>query len=532
MFSGFAGIVHKGADDTLWFDDVPVRDPRDLPRRRAWSGTLWYATPDVQPSDLGRLCQDDDVAFGPAPGKILGVRFRVGKKRRMRVIASSSWGVDRRNPNAVYRRIQRLYADALAAGLTPKTSVAGTALQAYLDRFDGKLAPLMVQLPSRFRGLAHAAMHGGPIAVLRGGAPRAVQLDVRKAYLAALYQDFPVYGRDLNGQRVGGWFGAADVPWSDVGSRTGIVDATVRVKLPDDPDGLPPLPIHLDIGAVHATGRLRGVWTTRQIRAAEERGEVEVEYVHQAMIAKQTAPIFAELADFFAKLPTDLGKRLYTRFWGRLGYRGGYVGRFSDGPVRRAVPSTSLWWSYEGIALDDPHAPRTYRPDLAAFVAAHNHQRVIETTRKLAKGSVVACHVDAIWTSDLDGALRLDTADPTPGTWRTKRSGDLRFYGAGCYVHAGSLAASGYDASVFGPLTHDSLLTWVKGSTHRRLTMQTRRWTDDPCVEQDATSRPVHLEMDLQHQPTEGPHIRSQCWTRTGWMREQPLTDEPLEQVA
>lgn len=529
---GFTGIVHK-TGDTLWFDDVPVREPKDLPRRKAWGGTLWYATPDVQPSDLGRLCKDDDVAYGPAPGKILGVKFRVSNKRRMKVVSASSWGVDKRDPSIAYRRIQRLYADAIGAGLTPKPSVAGTALQVYIDRFDGKFAPSMCQLPPRFRGLAHAALHGGPIAVMRGGADRAVQLDVRKAYLAALYGDFPVYGYDVKGRRVGGWYAVSNVPWAKMRHRTGIVDATVRVVLPHDPGGLPPLPVHLPIGAVHATGRLRGAWTTRQIRDAEERGEVEVEHVHQGMWAIQTAPIFAELADFFASLPADLGKRLYTRFWGRLGYRGGYVGAPSEAPVTGSVPSTSLWWKYEGISIEDPHAPRSYRPDLAAFVAAHNHGHVIETTRRLEPGSVVACHVDAIWTTDLRGASRVaDPRDPTPGTWRVKRDGDLRFYGAGCYEHDGHLAASGYDASLYGELSSDSLRGFVRGSTHRRLTMQTRRWTGDPCTDRDARSHPVDLEMDVMHQPTEGPSVGAECWTRTGWMREEPVTDEPLTTAA
>lgn len=520
MGASFTGIVHKGSDGTLWFDDVPVRDPRDLPRRSAWGGTLWYATPNVLPSDLGRICASEDEAFGPAPGKILGVKFRVGKKSRMKVISSSSWGVTRSDPNGAYRKLQRLYADSLAVGVKPRSSVAATALAVYLERFDGKLVPQLCQLPSRFRGLAHAAMHGGPIAVLSGGAPDAVQLDVRRAYLAALYQDFPVYGVGSDGKKTGGWFALSDVPWAKIRNRTGIVDATVRVKVDADPDGLPPLPVHLPIGAVHATGRLRGVWTTEQIRSAEERGEVEVEIVHQGMWAIQTAPIFAELADFFASLPESLGKRLYTRFWGRLGYRGGYVGRPSETPVEGAVPATNLWWQWGGIRIGDPHAPKTYRPDLASFVAAANHTHVIRTMRELAPGSVIACHVDAIWTTDHEGAERA-CGDGSAGTWRKQRSGDLRFYGAGCYEHDGHIAASGYDTGVFGPLTHDSLMSWVKGSTHRRLTMQTRRWTADPCIDQAARSRPVELQMDTRFQPTEGPLIEAPCWTRTGWMREE-----------
>jgi hypothetical protein len=410
--------------------------------------------------------------------------------------------------------------------------VAGTALQAYIDRFDGQPGvPLLMQLPCRFRGLAHAALHGGPIAVLRGGAKEAAHIDVSRAYLSALYQDFPVYGRANRGGKIGGWFGLADVPWRKVRDRTGIVDAVVRVALPDGhSNGLPPLPVHLAEGAVHATGRLRGTWTIAQLRAAVNRGEAEVEHVHQCMWAAETRPLFAGVADFFGALDEDLGKRLYTRFWGRLGYRGGYVGTPSEEPVMGAVPSTRLWWTYTGTDLADPQAPRTYRPDLAAFVAAHNHQHVMATVRRLAPDSVVACHVDAIWTTDTASAQALEEeGGGRPGSWRIKHTGDLRFYGPGCYVHAGRIAASGYDASVFGPLTEASLLSWVQGSTQRRLTMQTRRWTADPCQQQDAMSRPVHLEMDTQHQPTEGPHLRAPCWTRNGWMRERTDNAGPLE---
>jgi len=463
-----------------------------------------------------------DEAFGPEPGRVVGVSFRIGKRSRMRVFSSSTWGVDKRNPNECFAAIRSLQAAVRAAGMKVKTSVAATALQVYMDRYDGKDGrPSMCQLPCRWRGLAHAAMHGGPIAVLKGGAPHAVQIDVSKAYLHALRQPVPSMGV-VNGDRYGGYVTHADKRWSKIRGRIGFVEATVRVN--DSlcgSHGLPSMPLHTSYGVIFPLGSIRGAWTIAQVEDAERRGEIEVEKVHQFCFAPQTQPLFAELADLFHRLPVPIQKRLYTRFWGKLGSRGGYVAVKSDEPIVGTIPASGMWWAFDGVQFDSAHAPKTYRPDLASFISATNHRNVMATARRLAPDSIVACHVDSIWTSDTIGAARVCASMSGIGGWRKKRSGPLRFYGPGCYNHDGHVAASGYDSSVLGRLSERSVEAWAEGgrSQHRRLLLKTRIWHGDPATDLHAVSRPYLLDMDLRQQQTEGPSVYDPCWTMGGWMR-------------
>lgn len=527
------GVVHKGRDGTLWFDDLPVRDPADIPRRRAWKSTLWYATPSVTSTDWARVMGTEDVAFGPMPGSVLGVKFRIGKRNRFTVLDSSAWGVHVSDPVQSFDRLRLMMVQAESAGIRVKNSVAATAVGVYMDRFNGTVNhPEIRQLPARWRAMAHSALHGGPIAVLQGGAPHAAQIDVRNAYLSALYEPMPVLGYQ-DGNKVGGWYTHGARKWERVRRLTGFVDASVRVSDDLDPRRLPPLPVHLRCGSVYPRGELRGCWTIAQVRDAEERGEVEVLTVHQFCFAPVTEPLFAEVADLFASLPKVLGKKLYTRFWGKFGSRGGYSAHKSEASVFGEVPASGLWWKFDGIALDSHRARPTYRPDLAAFVCAANHRRVMRTLRTLDAGSVIACHVDAIWTTDVVGTAKLCAGADVVGGWRTKRTGPLRFYGPGCYDHDGDLAASGYDARVHGPLDSASLQRWVAGTTHRRMLLQTRRWSSDPAVDPKATSRSLVLQMDRCVSPTEGPTVYDPCWSLGGWMRrDDAAAGSPLSSVA
>tara|TARA_Y100000034_G_scaffold83810_1_gene100358 strand:- start:3517 stop:4734 length:1218 start_codon:yes stop_codon:yes gene_type:complete len=380
--------------------------------------------------------------------------------------------------------------------------------------------------------MAHAALHGGPIAVLQASSPYAVQMDVRRAYLAALEQEVPVLGVE-NGNKVGGWFTHDGREWKLVRKLTGFVDATVRVTMASDPTGLPPLPVHTCVGAVYPTGTMRGVWTIAQVKEAEERGEVEVLTVHQFCFAGRTQLLFAEIASMFRQLPPDLGKRLYTRFWGKFGSRGGYTAYRSDEPRFGEMPLGGLWWHYDGVNLKDLTRP-TYRPDLAAFISAHNHRRVFSTMRELDPGSVIACHVDAIWTNDVVNASRICADSPETGGWRVKRRGKLRFYGPGAYDHDGDLGASGYDARLQGSLNAERLKDWAANSsgTRRKMLLHTRSWSADPAVDSTATSVPLKLNLDTAVSPAEGATVYDRSsWTLGGWARVQPESWGPTSNL-
>ena len=515
---GLTGVIHRDENGVFWFDDKPVRGPKDIPRGRAWKNTVWYATPGIPSVEWAKLLGPRDHAFGPRPGQIAGLQFRTNQRGRYRVLTATTWGVNKANPNACYDAIRRLQVLTAAVGLKVCSTIAGTAMQAYMDRYDGKKGhPRLQQLPCRWRGMAHAALHGGPIAVLRGSAPYAVQIDVRKAYLAALYQRVPIVGPE------GGWYTHGGRDWSQLRKLVGFVDATVEIAEKGSA-WLPPLPVHFGFGSAFPTGKLRGCWTIAQVCEAEERGELIVTKIHQFCYAPQTRPLFAEIADFFQTIPSQLQKRLYTRFWGKFGSRGGYIARTSEEPRFGEVPAGGLWWAYDGIPLDSPAARPTYRPDLAAFVSAHNHRRVMATLREIDPASVVACHVDAIWTTDVVGASRVCAKQSGVGAWRVKRTGPLRFYGIGCYRHDRHLAASGYDARIMGKLTLPRMERWIQHphTTHSRLLLETREWTADPARVPSATSKPLHVEMDTTVSPAEGPSVYDDSWTLAGWRKPVP----------
>ena len=367
--------------------------------------------------------------------------------------------------------------------------------------------------------MAHAAFHGGPIAVLKGGAENAIQIDVRRAYLDALYAPIPVLGTTPSG-KTGGYQTLEGATWEQIRAREGFVDATVRVH--SDPTGLPPLPVHAPQGVLYPNGRIRGCWVLSQVREAEERGQVTVERVHQNAIARELRPLFAEIADYFSSLPDKLAKISYQRYWARWGNPGGWTGTASEAPRIGEVPSNGLWWKYDGVTILGPNAPRTYRPDIAAFIAALNHRRVMRVLAEdLQPNSVAAVHVDAIWTTDEAGAARVCARSQGIGGWREKRRGPLRVWSAGCYDHAGDVAASGYDASTLGAPTRDRVERWVRSGLHtsRRLLLLQRDWSHDPGSHAEATSLAPELEMQDEVPVTDGPSVNDPIWTQGGWVR-------------
>ena len=522
------GVVWKDDHERLWFDDVAVHGPDTVPRTPAWSGTLWYTASSVRPQDLARVLGPQDEAFGPNPGQVAGVKFRCEKKGHYRVLMGTTWGVDQKRPEDVQQDLEALMVHAATESVRWKGSAAGTSISTYLDRYDGKDGrPFLKQLPARWRSMAHAAIHGGPIVVCKGSASNAAHIDIRSAYLSALLEPMPLVGRDDNGNAVGGWWTWDNPVWDDIRDMFGLVEATVRV----DRDKvlawqIPPLPIHLPIGTVMATGKFRGVWTLDLVRDAEERGEVVVEEVHQFCYAPVQERLFEQVAKDFAAMPKALGKKLYTRFWGKMASRGGFKAKRVDTLEEGEVPSLGLAWRWDGVSWDGHKAPPTYRPDVAAFVVSHTYRKVLQAIRSLRPGSISALHVDAIWSSDLAGSRALCAEEPKIGEWKFIHQGPLRFYGTGIYDHNGRLGASGYDEKVLGPLTPESLHSWANHHhTSRRLLLFNRTWTADPATDPEADSEPLDLHLDDDVSVVGGPSVNDEVWTSGGWLK-RPQEDE------
>ena len=518
------GVVWKDDRDRLWFDDVAVHGPATVPRSPAWNKTLWYTTSSVRPQDLARILGPQDEAFGPRPGHVAGVKIRCESKGHYRVLMASTWGVERKNAEEVHADLEDLMLQAASETVSWKGSAAGTSVGMYLERYDGKDGrPKLKQLPARWRSMAHAAIHGGPICVCKGSIDHAAHIDIRSAYLAALFEPMPVLGRDEDGENVGGWWTWEEPKWEDVRNLFGLVEATVSV----DRDKvlqwqIPPLPIHLPMGTVMATGRIRGVWTIDLVRDAEERGEISVEDVHQFCYAPVHEPIFSRLAEDFGRMPKGLGKRLYTRFWGKLASRGGFRAQRRDTLIEGEVPSLGMAWRWDGVTWEGHKAPPTYRPDVAAFVVGHAYRKMLTAMRSLEPGSIGAVHVDAVWSSDVAGCRALCPPKASIGEWKLVREGPLRFYGTGIYNHNGHLGASGYDDETHGPLDAEKLERWAREhSTPRRLLLVNRKWTADPATNPNAESEPLHLDVAGDLLPVGGPPVTDETWTPGGWVRKE-----------
>lgn len=513
-------VIYRDASGTIWFGDRAVRCADDVPRQKAFGNTLWYMTSSVSPVEIARLLGPDDSAFGPSVGQVWGVNFKT-KHSTMKVLSALCWGVETPDPEACRVELESIFSDVLSGDMRLGNSASATALSLWIDFFDGKNGRVSLrQLPCRWRPLAQAALHQGPVTVMSGGAEHAVHLDVRSAYLSSLYDHVPVVGIK-DGERVGGWVTDTS-SWDDLRYRMGFVEALVCVRSFGVGE-VPPLPVHAILaggpGVVYPSGVVRGAWSIDQVREAEERGEVEVLKVFQSAFATRTEPVFEDMAEFMGHLPKRTSKLLYTRFWGKLGSRGGFRAVRSPTPVHGTVPSAGLWWSDERISTFSYLARPTFRPDIAAIVLARNQRQIVAATRRLRQGSIVATHIDAIWTTDLEGARAMSAeSERRAGGWHIKEGpSPLRYFGVGVYQHGDRLRCSGLDQRT-EPLTADRLADFVRASSKdRRSLLESRVWSADPAIDASATSRPLEVDM-AGHQPIASPDVADrEVWTSGGW---------------
>lgn len=524
------GIVHQ-ENGTIYFEQEAVATPADVPRRPGTSGTTWYATASVSMLKLIQLLSEGDEAFGPNPDRPIGVVFywcgRDGKTKSLKVISSSVWGVRSFDPKDTENQIVAKMIMTAQGGIRPSSSAASSALSHYMRTYDGQGGrPFSAQLAPRWRGLAHGSLHGGPVVLTQAAADDIVHIDLRAAYLSAMRQPMPVYGRHPDTQaRMGGYITHKGGQWRNIRDETGFIEATVWV--PPERFGrgdVPPLPIRHFSGSSFPTGIVRGAWPIMMLRDAIDNDDVQILKLHQFAIAPVTMDLFSEISEDF--LHNRQGKLLYTRFWGKWASRGGFVGQRTSEPSDGSVRSHGLWWEHEGIDLLDYKAPPTYRPDIAAMIAGYNHRQVMTAVRKLKKGSIVSLYVDAIWTTDVEGALEI-VGDGT-GDWVLKQRGPGRFWAPGVYHHGTHLAATGYDPAIYGDLTPEKLATWAASPLHNKLNLMTnRQWSAHPSRDPSAVSTPVQ-NSDAHCVPaTRGPDVNDTCWTSNGWVR-----TELKEQIA
>ena len=418
--------------------------------------------------------------------------------------------------------------------------------------FEDVFTPPLGSLPHRWREMAHAAVHGGPICCLRGGSDHAVEVDIKGAYLTAMCGEMPVIGNyedpDTGQMSFNSYFAGRDgVTWEQImadGIEHGFIDATVYVN-EDLEYGMPPLPISVGEGMVFPRGKFRGIWTLPLLKMAVDFNEAQVLKVHHSFFSRRAEQLFLPYASFLRRLPKPISKELYVKFWGKFNFRGGWVGiKQAEAPDRPCIPANGLWWYEERINQTDRARP-TYRPDIAAYIASYNHIALYKAMRSIDPKSIIAVHVDAIWTDDLEGARRLcDNSKKVNefniqenrletvsdyGGWVIKREGPLRFWACGVYDHNGKLGYSGFDAkkySTTGKPTRSEIDNWMKvrdNNKQERENLCCREWKDGitPGQDENAISKSVILDEINPTCPFGGLDFYDTDWIPSGWLRSQ-----------
>ena len=356
------------------------------------------------------------------------------------------------------------------------------------------------QLEPRWREMSHNAIHQGPMVHCRGGATNVIAWDREKAFLRALYEPMPI----------GGWIAVKPQSVNAIRGMKGIIRATVSVE-PSLYDGkIPPLPVRIAGYTTYPTGKIRGTWTLDMFWDAVDSG-YQIDTVHELAVCR-ALPVHASAADRISEVKDkQLRKMLYTRYWGRLASLGGYEGyrdKRHDNP-RRLIGS-NLNWYYMGRSPAGYDCPPDYRPDHAAFISSANHLVMNKALRQYSANTVIATHVDCIWTDDM--------TTPPYESFREKHRGECRFYGVGCYRVGDNLAAQGYK----GELTRERLETW--GNALHETDGIYRQWYDGkPNKNRYATSNPVvHKEAIAALEPVRNnPDIYWNGWTSKGWKHER-----------
>ena len=450
-------------------------------RDQTTAGTTVYAGDDVPPSRLRALvAEKGDICMGSPGGTIRGVRLAVcGGKGRVTILTGTSWGVDGRG-EVLRAGLSAIMDDCATHGIEYRSTAASTAR--YLLR---GLHPELHRLAPRWRETALASIHAAPIAHCTGGAEHAVHADRTGAFLDALRQPLPRPEAQV-------WAVGPDNPRALAGD--GLVVAEVTV--PDDIVDVPPLPITQGAQSHSPVGTFWGVWPLPWLRYAVEAHGVAVQRVHGSCRMPPCTPWLRDYAD----LVDGLGparKPLYTRVWGLMCAGAMWTGYPPGYEPDSGVLALGLAWCASGGDLMGNNRPHTYRPDISAYICMHNALEMHRAMARLEKGTIIATHIDAIWTRDVDGGRALARS---PG-WHGGREGPLRVWAPGVYKHADHMGYSEWSDKTDPP---DAGRLEVWAANGRQPTA--RVWSASPRTHPDAVSSPGYPPGDY-----------SLTWARDAW---------------
>jgi len=487
MIDHFASCV----DGDVYVDGCPA-DTWLTVHARASDRVFWDST--CQPTDIANLMNYHDRGHGN-PDKLVAATFAL-ERGVSRWYSLKGWGVKDEEGLA------EMFELCEAHGINPKATSAATVRQMF---------PKTKALPPRWREPSHAAIWNGPQTHVSGGCEYGAHIDRSEAYLRAMRREMPV---------AHGWFILPKrTPLHRLlvtNKPCTIIHATVRVFHTPATNQMPPLPVHRrGGGTMYPVGWVRGIWPVEFLTQAADRGEIELSTmkVHWAMRCTQTTDEWMRLADRLAEFPKRLRKMLYTRIWGVLSSRNGYVGV----PFRTragSFPSSGLRWVWAGEPQWSTKTRPWYRPDIAAFITGDNHASMLRATRRLPPESLIATHVDAIWTSAIDSAERIAKSSD----WKMEGRGNIRYVAPGRYfVDGPNYRKVGHSGTVETPATVAQLVAECRGEGVKMRPQ--RLWLGDPMETQQATSVAVRLPMEwLARSPVYGLGPESDLWNGRGFM--------------
>lgn len=428
---------------------------------RLASGIVVYCDSSVTKCGITSLLTEQDTAAGNPGGAFVGATFR-GLHGPIRMFANDAWGCDRRDPETYRAQLEETRALCAENGIEWRYTAGSTIANLLMG-----IPDIRPGLPGRWRGIAIAGLHAGPIVHIDGGFRHGVHIDRRQAYCHAMLDALPcgpMYESEPDIELDGISYAECVVPDSFI---------------------VPPLPVTAVSGnVVYPVGRFRGVWHNDLLRYAAEHG-VSVAPLRTIAWARKSRAL-VELASKVNGLPSRIRKPLYTRIWGKMAALGGWVGTLKQkGP--RSIEIDGMWWEYKA-ADESTKARPYYRPDIAGAIVSRNLTEIMRAANSLR--SVTALHVDAIWTSDIQGASRL--LSDAIGGFKLEHVGRHRQYACGVYHTecddgANVIGASGYKGQF---VTVAEFRRWAEAQTGN----YGRIWHSSPRRDDMAASSPLHLE--------------------------------------
>jgi hypothetical protein len=272
-------------------------------------------------------------------------------------------------------------------------------------------------LPPKYRAICDDAIHSGPLMHCYSGSEFCTHIDRNEAFLDSMRKVLPYSGR---------WRVVSNptfekmIKLANMKNMCMIVDAEVQV----DSFVFPPLPVRTFNGKmVYPYGLVKGVWPWPILKVAIEVYGCEVVKINSVIVCKgETRP---EFADSISEMEKRARKALYTKIWGKFCSKGSYEGSLikpDDKYFTTKQYGHKIYWTDASIGQFSG-APWNYRPDMSAYITAHNHAEVM---RVAAEYDVIASHVDSLF---VQGPLKTGGHEG----WSVKGMGSCRYYAQGRY---------------------------------------------------------------------------------------------------